>query len=216
MILVRFLDLKFLRERAASLNSNFKSTAVVGRIAPHSQLAARRDFIVGCAAPSITLPGELAKAREDAMTTQETSGRPTRREVVTGAVALGLASTWPTPLFAQDHVRRSVTGRDADPAMLAAYKRAVRAMLQLPPSDPRNWYRQAVVHVIDCPHHNWWFLPWHRGYLYHFEQICRKLSGVETFALPFWDWTATPRVPDAMFEDVLTPTDSAYLASFDA
>jgi hypothetical protein len=87
-------------------------------------------------------------------------------------------------------------------------------MLQLPPSDPRNWYRIALIHTLDCPHGNWWFLPWHRGFLGYFEQICRQLSGDDEFAIPYWDWTAEPKVPDAMFEGVLSPNDPAYVASF--
>ena len=87
-------------------------------------------------------------------------------------------------------------------------------MLALPPNDPRNWYRQAIVHVLDCPHANWWFLPWHRGYLLHFEEICRELSADPEFALPFWDWTSTPRVPAALFDDVLSPTHELYEESF--
>ena len=46
-------------------------------------------------------------------------------------------------------------------------------MLGLPATDPRNWYRYALIHALDCPHGNWWFLPWHRGYLGWFERICR-------------------------------------------
>ena len=88
-------------------------------------------------------------------------------------------------------------------------------MLALPASDPRNWYRQAIVHLLDCPHANWWFLPWHRGYLFHFEAICRELSGDPEFALPFWDWTSAPRVPDVLFDDVLTPTHALYEESFE-
>jgi len=87
-------------------------------------------------------------------------------------------------------------------------------MLALPPSDPRNWYRQAFVHLLDCPHGNWWFLPWHRGYIFHFEQICRDMSGDPAFALPFWDWTRDQRVPDVMYDDVLTPTHALYEESF--
>src|SRR3712207_7159774 len=49
------------------------------------------------------------------------------------------------------------------------------------------------------------FLPWHRAYLGYFEQICRELSGYPRFALPYWDWTAEPKVPDGMFDDVLDP-----------
>jgi tyrosinase len=97
--------------------------------------------------------------------------------------------------------------------MLQSYARAVRAMLALPPEDPRNWYRHAMVHTLDCPHGNWWLLPWHRGYLGWFEQICRELSGDPQFALPYWDWTAEPRVPSGMFNDVLDPNHSAYIGT---
>lgn len=98
--------------------------------------------------------------------------------------------------------------------VLESYKKAIRAMLALPATDPRNWYRNAIVHALDCPHGNWWFVVWHRGYLGWFEQTCRDLSGDPTFAFPYWDWTAEPKVPDAMFDDVLTPTNPAYIAAF--
>jgi len=97
--------------------------------------------------------------------------------------------------------------------MLKSYAKAVRAMLALPPEDPRNWYRQAIIHTLDCPHGNWWFLPWHRAYLGWFEQICRELSGDPQFALPYWDWTAEQKVPDGMFDDVLDPNHPAYTAT---
>lgn len=95
--------------------------------------------------------------------------------------------------------------------MLKSYARAVRAMLALPPEDPRNWYRHAIIHTMDCPHGNWWFLPWHRGYLGWFEQICRELSRDPQFAMPYWDWTAEPKIPAGMFDDVLDPNHSAYI-----
>ena len=107
--------------------------------------------------------------------------------------------------------RVNVTSPQAGP-VLASYKKAIRAMLALPPSDPRNWYRNALTHTLDCPHGNWWFLVWHRGYIGWFEQICRELSGDQQFALPYWDWTQEPRVPAAMYDDVLTPNDPAFIA----
>ena len=140
----------------------------------------------------------------------------TRRDALTGALALA-AVPWRSARSAAETsllVRRSVTGADLAPAALDSFKRAIRAMLALPPSDPRNWYRQALIHVLDCPHGNWWFLPWHRGYLFHFEEICRQLSGDPEFALPYWDWTSAPRVPDVLFDDVLTPTHELYEESF--
>jgi len=134
----------------------------------------------------------------------------TAAAVTAAAVPLGEASAQ-TP--AKYH-RLNVSNPKAAP-VLESYKKAIRAMLALPPTDPRNWYRNALVHALDCPHGNWWFLPWHRGYLGWFEQTCRELSGDPDFAIPYWDWTKEPRVPDVMFKDVLTPTDSAYIAKYD-
>ncbi|KLU35670.1 hypothetical protein AB595_17020 [Massilia sp. WF1] len=107
--------------------------------------------------------------------------------------------------------RYNASGSKTGARMLQSYAKAVRAMLALPPEDPRNWYRHAMVHTLDCPHGNWWLLPWHRGYLGWFEQICRELSGDPQFALPYWDWTAEQKVPSGMFDDVLDPTNAAYI-----
>lgn len=96
----------------------------------------------------------------------------------------------------------------ADPNVAAAvqsYQKAVKAMIGLPFTDPRNWYRNAFIHVFDCPHSNWWFLPWHRGYLGWFERTCRSLSGDPNFALPYWDWTASLSIPSAFLSGPLDP-----------
>jgi hypothetical protein len=134
----------------------------------------------------------------------------TRRGVVKGAAAAGLVLSTTGGARAQP-LRQSVTAPDFRQATLDSYKRAIANMLALPPSDPRNWYRQAIIHVLDCPHDNWWFLPWHRGYILNFERICRQLSGDPDFALPYWDWTATPQLPDMFFDDVLNPAGASYM-----
>ena len=110
-------------------------------------------------------------------------------------------------------VRANVSGLSGSSA-LASYKKAIKVMLALPPNDPRSWYRQVLVHTVDCPHGNWWFLPWHRGYLGWFERICRELSGDSTFALPYWDWSKEPRIPEVMFDDLLTPTNPAFVKTY--
>ncbi|RAI36700.1 tyrosinase family protein, partial [Rhodoplanes roseus] len=141
-----------------------------------------------------------------------------RRDFTAGAVAATTAfglSVGTAPAQGGARFRRhNISEPGFPPRVLDSYKKAIRAMLALPPSDPRNWYRHALVHTIDCPHGNWWFLVWHRAYLGWFEQACRELSGDPEFALPYWDWTREPRVPKAMFDDVLTPTDPAYVATF--
>ncbi len=94
--------------------------------------------------------------------------------------------------------------------MLASYAKGVQAMLKLPADHPQNWFRNAFVHLMDCPHGNWWFYVWHRGYVGYFERTIRALSGDDNFAMPYWDWTELPRIPDGMFDGVLTPTDAAF------
>jgi tyrosinase len=125
-----------------------------------------------------------------------------RREFMIGAGGAALAGTLPAKVFAQAAAPRLVTRRAIgtmqpnDPT-LASYFRAVERMKALPASDPRSWNRIAQIHVDFCPHGNWFFLPWHRAYLVSFERICRQMSGDPNFALPYWDWTAQPRLPPA-------------------
>jgi tyrosinase len=144
---------------------------------------------------------------------------PSRRNVLkTAGVALGagmlpLASSFGQAAPKGARYRRYNASGKMGTRMLKSYARAVRAMLALPPEDPRNWYRHAMVHTLDCPHGNWWLLPWHRGYLGWFEQICRELSGDPHFALPYWDWTTEQRVPSGMFDDVLDPNHNAYIGN---
>lgn len=112
------------------------------------------------------------------------------------------------------YMRRDIGAADAPVEILQDYRRAVTAMLQLPPTDPRNWYRQGLIHLLDCPHANWWFLPWHRAYLGWFEKICRDLSGNSRFALPYWNWSRDQRIPAAFFSGALDPSSEMYLASY--
>ena len=77
-----------------------------------------------------------------------------------------------------------------------AYKR-LRDLTVSDPTDPRGWMQQANVHCWQCGgsgtdvHQSWFFLPWHRAYLYFHERILIKLLNDTSFRLPFWDWDAT-------------------------
>lgn len=77
----------------------------------------------------------------------------------------------------------------------SVYSAAVSAMQARPAGDARNWTEQARIHFNHCPHGNWYFLPWHRAYLFYFEQICREVSGDPDFALPYWNWNANRSIP---------------------
>ena len=110
---------------------------------------------------------------------------------------------------AAKYTRYNVTSTEGK-RMLVSYAKGIRAMLDLPAKHPHNWFRNAFVHFMDCPHGNWWFYVWHRGYVGLFEQTIRKLSNDPVFTMPFWDWSELPQLPDEMFDGVLTPTDQAY------
>jgi tyrosinase len=137
----------------------------------------------------------------------------TRRDFLGTTLAAAGAATLPFGgAFAQSkakYTRYNVTSAGGKKA-LASYAKGVKAMLSLPAEHPQNWFRNAFVHLMDCPHGNWWFYVWHRGYIGYFEETIRNLSGDDTFALPYWDWTSLPQIPDAMFDSPLTPTSQAF------
>jgi tyrosinase len=95
--------------------------------------------------------------------------------------------------------RRSFGSLAPTDPLIDAYKAAVSAMKALPASDPRSWSRQAKIHDDFCPHGNWYFLPWHRAYLLYFERLCREFSGMQSFALPYWNWSTDPSIPAAFW-----------------
>ncbi|WP_408601968.1 tyrosinase family protein [Pseudomonas sp. PLMAX] len=102
---------------------------------------------------------------------------------------------------ASKNVRRDVTANVAGLDQVAAYERAVRLMKDREPNDPLSWESQAQIHQNHCPHGNWWFLPWHRAYLFHFESICQKVLSDPSFRLPYWNWTKDRSVPAAFWDE---------------
>lgn len=153
--------------------------------------------------------------------------RVSRRNVLaTGGALAGLgamagAAGAAAKSLVAPYVRYDVWSADGQ-RMLKGYAKAIETMLALPVTHPHNWFRNAFVHYMDCPHGNWWFYVWHRGYLGYFEQTVRKYSGMSDFAFPYWDWSQKQALPEGMFDGVLTPVADAYakytkdLPTFDA
>lgn len=137
--------------------------------------------------------------------------RFTRREfLATAAAAAGAAALPSAPARAAAKYTRYNVTTPRGQQMLASYAKGVEAMLKLPADHPQNWFRNAFIHLMDCPHGNWWFYVWHRGYLGFFERTIRNLSGDANFAMPYWDWTQLPQIPDGLFDGVLTPASQAF------
>ena len=101
-------------------------------------------------------------------------------------------------------VRRDINALPVNDQSLNNYRKAVGMMKALPAANKISWQAQARLHQDFCPHGNWLFLPWHREYLYRFEEICRQMVGDKKFGLPYWNWTKNPSVP-ADFFDTASP-----------
>jgi tyrosinase len=67
-------------------------------------------------------------------------------------------------------------------------------------ADDRGYEYWAGIHglplPISCWHGSPLFLPWHRAYLYYFEQYLLDATPPEaTVALPWWDWSTQTGIP---------------------
>jgi tyrosinase len=140
-----------------------------------------------------------------------------RRDFLKGAGAFSAASLalWSGGCesclrqIANRPTRRNIAELSPSDPIIQTFKQAVSTMKDWDtshPTSPLNWTNQANIHYNHCPHGNWFFLPWHRAYLLYFERICRKLTGNNDFALPYWNWTTSPSIP-AVFWDT---TSSLY------
>jgi len=91
-----------------------------------------------------------------------------------------------------------------------SYLNAISAMRQnTNPADQGSLHFWVNVHQNYCPHDVPYFISWHRGYLYCFEQQLRLSSGDPTLNLPYWDYYADAGLP-ADFTDP-APSNPLYL-----
>ncbi|MDR5752721.1 MULTISPECIES: tyrosinase family protein [unclassified Caballeronia] len=78
----------------------------------------------------------------------------------------------------------------------ASFLNAVRIMrANTNANSPASWQFWVNAHVNYCPHGIPYFLAWHRGYIYYFEQQLRSVSGDNKLTLPYWDYYANPNIP---------------------
>lgn len=99
-------------------------------------------------------------------------------------------------------VRRDAWNLPEGDETLAWYARGVAAMKERGPEDPTSWAYQAAMHGShvqpalalwnQCKHESWYFVAWHRMYLYFFERIVRQAvveaGGPKDWALPYWNY----------------------------
>src|SRR5262245_37507823 len=97
------------------------------------------------------------------------------------------------------NVRRSIFALDPNGPELASLRHGIQVMQSRPATDPTSWIYQANIHSTrdvpvltawnTCQHGSFYFLSWHRMYLYYLERILRTASGDPTLTLPYWNYT---------------------------
>ncbi len=103
-------------------------------------------------------------------------------------------------------VRRSIFSLDPNGQEIASLRHGIQVMQSRPSTDPTSWTYQANMHGTydqpvltawnGCQHGSFFFFSWHRMYLYYFERILRAASGDPNLALPYWNYTDDPNLPD--------------------
>jgi tyrosinase len=112
-------------------------------------------------------------------------------------------ATRPSAQRAALKVRESITQLSDE--SLRRFGEAVQRLLERP--DNRGFQYFAGWHGVPlgiCRHHDVYFLPWHRGYLYFFELALQDIDADVT--LPWWNWMDEQGIP-ASFEQ--PPLDGA-------
>ncbi|MGN6276345.1 MAG: tyrosinase family protein [Solirubrobacterales bacterium] len=103
------------------------------------------------------------------------------------------------------HVRREVRSLPPGDPTLQHYADAVAAMQQEHKDERVTWLYQAAIHGTyekpakklwnQCTHGTWFFVSWHRIFLFYFEEIVRSFvkelhgpEAAEAWALPYWNY----------------------------
>ncbi|MXS85513.1 polyphenol oxidase [Nitrosomonas sp. HPC101] len=134
--------------------------------------------------------------------------RSVLKAVVAGSVITAYSGILPgVKAFAQTgpRKRRSVNNMKFDDPDLETYRDFVGLMRNKPQTELVSWTGFANQHgdannFKYCPHGDWYFLPWHRGFVEMYEKAAAVLTNNPDFAMPYWDWTTLRQLPGAFTE----------------
>ncbi len=127
--------------------------------------------------------------------------------------------------FLQPFTRPSVASLSS--AQIASLRHGIQVMMSRPVTDPTSYRFQANIHGTydtpttteqtqswnQCEHGSFYFLSWHRMYLYFFDRILRAAAGDLNLVLPYWDWTdPAQRTLPLPFRQPADSTNPLYIA----
>jgi hypothetical protein len=133
-----------------------------------------------------------------------------RRDAFTGGAAFLTGAFLQSETQAQaPRVRMDIVTFAKDASKLATFEAALKEMQdrsRIDPEDPKGWLRNARAHARYCPndpedpeqvHYCYWFLAWHRAYIWVTERKIREISGDQSFSYPYWNWSSDRHIPQA-------------------
>ncbi len=124
------------------------------------------------------------------------------------------------------YVRPNIYSLDPSGAAIASLRNGVAQMQARAATDPTSWAYQAGMHGSyataqplwnGCHQGSYFFLAWHRMYLYYFERILRAASGDSHLALPYWNYSDDPSqsILPVAFRLPADSTNSLYVSERD-
>ena len=159
--------------------------------------------------------------------------RGQEQEPAPGSTTSATTGEQPPPQSQTTYTRVEIATFSAD--QIEALRKGIALMQSRPTTNPTSWIYQANIHGVPvpgdncpantdpvqaawdtCQHGSFFFLAWHRVYLYYFERILRAAVQEATgdpnyqFALPYWDYS-THQLPDS-FRMPADPSNSLYVA----
>lgn len=125
------------------------------------------------------------------------TNRFNRRSFLKGSASAAALMSLPVPGFSQTTLPTRLEWQAFKTTpQYASFLNAVKLMKAVTDAtNPASWQYWVNVHLNYCPHMVPYFLAWHRGYLYYFEQQLRTVSGDGKLTLPYWDYYTYPRMP---------------------
>jgi hypothetical protein len=120
--------------------------------------------------------------------------RVNRRAALAGGVAAAVTGAGGAWAQGAPRIRKGAGELTATSDDVVAFGEAVRIMKGR--RDGLSWARQTQIHHQASQHNNGLFLPWHRQQLVHMERIVARVTGHETFAMPYWDWQEHRFLPE--------------------
>ena len=171
--------------------------------------ASRRGFLAGAA---VAAGGLLIGS---AGTASAASAAPAAAEPAPGRIVQRVARRGTRARSADvTIVRDDIRAYAQDPGRLQTFEDAMQQLKNRPDSDPTSFGAQAILHAGHCGggpnaptqiHYGARFLPWHRAFLYYFEQLLQSAVREPSLTLPYWNWTDQLTIPQPYWDAPLMP-----------